>query len=35
LPHALADKADEHYIKKATDFYAETLKRRKRIGFQA
>jgi hypothetical protein len=35
VAHALADRADEHYERKATDFYAEVLKRRKRIGYPA
>lgn len=35
IAHALADHADTHYARKATDFYAEVLKRRKRIGYPA
>ncbi len=33
VAHWLADKADEHYERKETDFYSEVLKRRKRLGF--
>ncbi len=33
--HALADKGDEHYLRKGSDFYVEALKRRKRIGYPA
>ncbi len=33
VARALADKADEHYARKGTDFYHEVLKRRKRLGY--
>jgi hypothetical protein len=35
IAHDLADCADDHYLRKETDFYAEVLKRRKRIGYPA
>ncbi len=35
IAHALADHADLHYLNKSTDFYAEVVKRRKRIGYPA
>lgn len=35
IAHALADRADEHYERKETDFYTEVVKRRKRIGYPA
>lgn len=33
VAHELADKADDHYARKGSDFYSEVLKRRKRLGF--